>query len=135
MGKELAKVVKRDILEKTLPALQVKRMVHADLHPGNICIQENNGKLFAKVVDLESAVHVGEKLELSPIKHRTDLVPNNDQKASLKMDQVMVAAILHCLWEVGSFQDLVMELNNEKNDKKYQAEYKKIVEKVKGGAT
>ena len=85
-------------------------MVHTDLHPGNICIsEENNGVLHAKVVDLESAVTVGAKLASSPIKYRDALLVVDGTVATHQMDEVIVIAILWCLWDEGSFQHLVKQ--------------------------
>eukprot|EP00339_Tiarina_fusa_P013170 CAMPEP_0117055832 /NCGR_PEP_ID=MMETSP0472-20121206/38727_1 /TAXON_ID=693140 ORGANISM="Tiarina fusus, Strain LIS" /NCGR_SAMPLE_ID=MMETSP0472 /ASSEMBLY_ACC=CAM_ASM_000603 /LENGTH=712 /DNA_ID=CAMNT_0004772025 /DNA_START=151 /DNA_END=2290 /DNA_ORIENTATION=- len=105
-GKELAKVVKRDIWGTALKALRLHKLVHADLHPGNICVRECNGELQALIVDLESAVQEGGELAESPIKHREDLLCSG-QKAELKMDESMVIAILQSLWQKGSFHELI----------------------------
>ena len=105
-GKELAKVLKRDIWETALEALRLHKLVHADLHPGNICVRECNGELQALIVDLESAVQEGGELAESPIKHRDDLI-RSGQKAELKMDESMVIAILQSLWQKGSFHELI----------------------------
>ncbi|CAB9529875.1 unknown protein [Seminavis robusta] len=105
-GKELAKVVKRDIWGTALEALRQHKLVHADLHPGNICVKEYNGELQALVVDLESAVLEGSELAESPIKHREDLLLSG-QKAQLRMDESMIIAILQSLWHKGSFHELI----------------------------
>ncbi|CAB9503655.1 expressed unknown protein [Seminavis robusta] len=127
-GKELARVVKRDVWGAALAALEEAELVHADLHPGNVCIRERDGKLEALVVDLEGAVKEGSKLEESPIKYRDELLNESSNTASTKMDKAWVAAILQCLWEEGSFHDLVKGVRGLKNLS--HAEFKERTEDI-----
>jgi hypothetical protein len=101
-GKELAKVVFRDIWEIALNALGKEELCHADIHEGNICISTDNaGRFKATLVDLESAVRFGTELKDSPIKFR-----KGKRVASAEWDRASVCAILECLWDLGSIEDL-----------------------------
>ena len=97
-GKHLAKIVYKDILQGALPALNLRKLCFADIHPGNICVKGGS----ARLVDLESIKQLGESLDKSPILLRE----NAPQSAEVQWDEASVAAILCCLWDDGNFDNL-----------------------------
>lgn len=97
--------------------------MHTDIHPDNICIKETpDGKLEAKIIDLESAVAVGEGIAKSPIKDRDDIGPTEEDEkaASFAMDKAAVFAILSCIKQ-GSFTPVTSKM------KEYYEKLKKSI--------
>lgn len=92
-GQELAKIVYRDIWGTAHETLKEKKICHADIHPGNICLSTgSDGKYKATLLDFESAKAFGENLDESPIKYRDSL---KSKAASHSVDRIADHEGLH----------------------------------------